>query len=479
MKLADKVRRNLTALLASIFVLTGCQPSTPVKSPQPIEIADEQGIGGSGRHLNDTGIGGSGKVAENGIGGSGRHGDDQGIGGSGMLAQEKGIGGSGRQHSEQTQHWLTQLQSGEKIGVVGTINDFGSIWVNGLHIHFDSSTPVTVDGKPVDPTTITLGQRAVITATMDADGKLRAEKIELIHEVIGPVSAVDTDHQSFTVLGQTVRLSSELAAIHPIPTTGDWVAVSGIRDQRQHITASQITPASETTTVLIRGVLTNTDNRLSIGEQTLSGVTIAADQQGRFAIIRGQLVGNQLEQLTIERPHAFSETASIKLISIERTHNTASHAGPYSPAATAIPQNVTSGQGLKIIEGHLAPDQKIQVDQVVPKPSINWQAQPYQSGQANQMLQPQHSPPPGQNNTGSPSRWSDMHTAPVVHQHMERPQSPRQHADIPQRPERFVRPPRPENAARNIRPQRRPNTLQTPRPPTRPTRPQPPKPPVR
>lgn len=479
MKHADKVRQNLTALLASIFVLTGCHPSTPVKSSQPIEIADEQGIGGSGRHLNDTGIGGSGKVAENGIGGSGRHGDDQGIGGSGMLAQENGIGGSGRQHSEQTQHWLTQLQSGEKIGVVGTINDFGSVWVNGLHIHFDSSTPVTVDGKPVDPTTITLGQRAVITATIDADGKLRAEKIELIHEVIGPVSAVDTDHQSFTVLGQTVRLSSELAAVHPMPTTGDWVAVSGVRDQRQHITASQITPATETTTVLIRGLMDGQDDKLSIGEQTFSGVTIAADQQGRFAIIRGKLVGNQLEQITIERPHALTETPSIKLLSIERTYKTASHAGPYSPATTSTPQNVTSGQGVKIIEGHLAPDQKIKVDQVVPKPSINWQAQPYQSGQTNQHLQPQHTQTPGQHNTGSPINGSDMHPIPVVNQHMDRPQSLRLHMDTPQRPERFVRPPRSENAARDMRPQRRINIPQTPRPPTRPARPQPPKPPVR
>lgn len=484
MKHADKVRLSLSALLTGLFIITGCQQASPVKPTPQIrahaEIADERGIGGSGRQSEDTGIGGSGRVAESGIGGSGRQSDDRGIGGSGMLAQESGIGGSGRQQSEQTNHWLAQLQAGEKIGVVGTINDFGSVWVNGLHIHFNSRTPVTVDGQPVDPTTITLGQRAVITATMDADGKLWAEKIELIHEVIGPVSVVSPKQQSFTVLGQNVRLSPELVAVRPLPGAGEWVAVSGIRDQNQQIIASQISPVTDTSNILIRGPLSATAERLAISQQTLNVIPDEAHQQGHFALIRGQLIDNQLQQITIERQRPLTETSSVRLMSIERTAKTMSHAGPYSPSPRHLPSTPISGQGVQVIEGHIAPDHHIQVDNFAPKPVINWPVKPSQSGQTKQtpllqtLTSPQHS------QTGdSLIHGGEIHSPSATQQHPVRPQHPEHNSAAPQRPERFVRPPRPEHSARDVRPQRRPDTRQTQRPPTRPTRPQPPKSPVR
>ena len=74
------------------------------------------GIGGSGQRVAD-GIGGTGQKLADGIGGSGQKVAD-GLGGTGQKLAD-GIGGT---------------------GIIGTITDFGSIWISKAHVHFDTQS---------------------------------------------------------------------------------------------------------------------------------------------------------------------------------------------------------------------------------------------------------------------------------------------------------------------------------------------------
>src|SRR3954466_4498615 len=78
------------------------------------------------------GIGGTGARAEGGIGGTG-------------VQAEGGIGGTG-------------VIAGGELGLIGVITGFGSICVNGVEVHYDSTTPVTVNGQPGAADALALGQ---------------------------------------------------------------------------------------------------------------------------------------------------------------------------------------------------------------------------------------------------------------------------------------------------------------------------------
>ena len=148
---------------------------------------------------------------------------DIGLGGTGMLAStdsgaSSGLGGT---------------------GILGKITGYGSIFVNGIEIEYDSKTVFTVNGKTSAPQQLKIGD-VVEVLTVDAKQHTQAQTINLRHEVIGIVESVQPQTYSFTVHGQSV--------VQPIdkptfPEVGTTVAVSGFRINEQTILSTRITPA--------------------------------------------------------------------------------------------------------------------------------------------------------------------------------------------------------------------------------------------
>ncbi len=358
------------------------------------QIAENRGIGGTGIDTDGRGIGGTGQVAENrGIGGTGIDTDGRGIGGTGQIAENRGIGGTGiRTQDTETEQWLAQLKRGEKVAVVGTINDFGSVWVNGLHIHFDEQTPVTVDGQTISAVELLPGQRAVITAVM-IEGKLWAESIEIIHEVIGPVSRSLPEKNSFMVLGQEVRLTTDgqqLAnAAQSLPSNGQWVRVSGQRNTSDAIIASRVQVVEPQLEALLRGRFEQTAEGFNIGSQSFeSALDINNLKQNGFVVLKAHVQNGQSMVTNVSPVTSFAQRDDISLVTVERLAESLARSGPYLSGIANLDQRIDKVERAaqasvdvadksvsKIVRARII-KRDIRIEQIVNKAPVNWSAKP-------------------------------------------------------------------------------------------------------
>lgn len=157
---------------------------------------------------------------------------DIGLGGTGKLASTDSDAGSGLGGT----------------GILGEITGFGSIFVNGIEVEYDSNTDFTIDGETAAQQQLEIGD-VVEVLTADESKHTRARIINLRHEVIGKVESVDHRTFSFTVNGQDV-----VQAIHKValPDVGSTVAVSGFRIDEKTILSTRTTLA-DTERRLLRG----------------------------------------------------------------------------------------------------------------------------------------------------------------------------------------------------------------------------------
>lgn len=147
--------------------------------------------------LRAPGIGGTGVVAEA---------DPGGMGGTGQMALEgSGIGGT---------------------GIVGVVTGFASVCVNGVEVEVEPDTPVGRDGQDVSLRELSVGQVVVVRAQGTGE-EVRAQRIEVMDAVVGPIEHIDAGGRLLRVLGQRVQVlaMADLAPLKP----GDWVRVSGHR----------------------------------------------------------------------------------------------------------------------------------------------------------------------------------------------------------------------------------------------------------
>lgn len=151
-----------------------------------------------------------------------------GVGGTGAVAKG-GVGGTGAPTT---------------IGVVGVITEFASVCVNGLEIHYDDGTPVTINGQPGSAKQLALGQVVAVEAQASA-GRLAARSIAVLRVLEGPVTRVDAAADTLFVMEQAVRVTDETRVAAPKPRLaalqpGMTVHVSGYRNARGDIVASRI-----------------------------------------------------------------------------------------------------------------------------------------------------------------------------------------------------------------------------------------------
>lgn len=190
------------------------------------------------------------------------HPADHGIGGTGASLrraggeEDHGIGGT---------------------GIVGTIQRFGSIYVNGLRVRYGRDVAVFIDGKRTAAGAMRIGHvaRAILEGAAD---RPVTRRIDITSEVIGRVEQVGKG--KMTVLSQAIELASvkEMPRLRP----GMVVAVFGIRAPDGRIVASRVERRPESSAFMVRGVAISSGGNLKIG-----GLTIARPA--------GRLAGHRVE----------------------------------------------------------------------------------------------------------------------------------------------------------------------------------------
>ena len=137
-------------------------------------------------------------------------GEDRGIGGTGKWLgadEERGLGGT---------------------GVIGTLTQFGSIWVNGLEIELNDQTHITLDGHPATESDLRLGQQVKVLALPNPEGShylWHAQQVLVDHAVIGTVSQLNGDE--IWVQGVKIVSDPNRPGEWPSLAIGDGVRVSG------------------------------------------------------------------------------------------------------------------------------------------------------------------------------------------------------------------------------------------------------------
>jgi hypothetical protein len=221
-----------------------------------------------------------------------------GIGGTGAPTElaRGGIGGTGAP--------ALLLSAGETAGVVGTITGFASICVNGLEIHYDDTTPVSIDGAAAHARALAVGQVVAVEA-VGSGADLAARRITIVHAVVGPVGQLDA--RGFEVMGQRVVTVGD----QPLPAAGATVRVAGLRDAEGTIVATRIDAA------------TGPDIEHSVVGQVRNGrigkLAIEAPglHDGSEVLVRGRFAGDRLQVRSVERDPARVVVERAAAVSLE------------------------------------------------------------------------------------------------------------------------------------------------------------------
>ncbi len=225
---------------------------------------------------------------------------DQGIGGSGLSV-------SGGEHDD---HGIGGT------GIVGTIQGFGSIIVNDVHIPFNDDTPVRIDGKRVSAKEMKVGH---VARVLTENGV--AQRIDITSEVLGPIEVIGKSQLSISQ--QTVD-TTELDTSRL--KVGDQVAVFGIRavdgtiiarliERRRGTNPGHIrgVPARRGTNIFIGGLALGAQYRYFAGRQTLVTFKTVRDRKVISKVSSESLVPG-LEQGTAEvETYGSNSNGSLKL----------------------------------------------------------------------------------------------------------------------------------------------------------------------
>lgn len=216
-----------------------------------------------------------------------RRGDDQGIGGTGITrGDDQGLGGT---------------------GIVGIIQRFGSIFVNGERISYAPDVPVWIDGEPASASALRIGHLARVLALPQPNGTLTTPGINVVSEVIGPIESIRDGE--ITVLGQRIITAGRENWRRP----GVFVAVFGVRRVDGVIVASLVEQRSNAA-MRVTGPLERDRGGLRIGGLRLNGVDAAL--VGRRVEVDGRAAQGAM-QVSRTQVDDLSDFAGARHLSIE------------------------------------------------------------------------------------------------------------------------------------------------------------------
>ena len=186
---------------------------------------------------------------------------------------DQGIGGTGAP--------AKSALARDETAYVGEITGFGSIVVNNEHIPYGAETPFFIDGIAAPVTDLREGQ---IVVAIDRPRAETAERIDIMHEVVGAVDRVDPAARTIGILGQSVQIPEKV----DLPELGDRVAVNGFRRPDGMIAARWLdAPMGELDQIV--GVLTYArDGSPMVAGLPLKGAPTSLRAGARVAV-RGRL----------------------------------------------------------------------------------------------------------------------------------------------------------------------------------------------
>lgn len=213
---------------------------------------------------------------------------DQGIGGTGWTAGmdgDQGIGGT---------------------GIVGTIQRFGSIFVNDVRVSYQPDVPVWVDGVRVNSSSLKMGH-VVRVAVVQKAGLVVTAAIHVTSEVIGPVERASAG--SMRVLGQQVDISQIPGGLKI--ATGDIVAVHGIRRPDGTIVASLVEARPHESHYSVRGLAIVKSGALLVGRLKIGPESSAlANRRVQLTLTKAK-GGYKVVHLEAEAPVPQATVASV------------------------------------------------------------------------------------------------------------------------------------------------------------------------
>jgi hypothetical protein len=216
-----------------------------------------------------------------------RRGSDQGIGGTGITrGHDQGIGGT---------------------GIVGVIQRFGSIFVNGERIGYAPNVPVRIDGEVASVKALKIGHLARALALPQANGSLVTHSIDVVSEVTGPIESVRDGEM--TVLGQRIIATGRESWRRP----GTHVAVFGLRRTDGVIVASLVERRGSDA-MRVSGPLERDRDGLRIGGLRLNGVDAAL--VGQRVQLEGRVAQGAM-QVSRARRDDLSDFSGASRLSIE------------------------------------------------------------------------------------------------------------------------------------------------------------------
>lgn len=194
----------------------------------------------------------------------------------------------------------------------GTITGFGSVIVNGVTYDTSSAT-FSIDGSTGTQSDLAAGDVIVLKGTINDDGTSpTAASVTFDDAVEGPISAIDPDTQTLTVLGQLVRIDADTSfddSISPASLDGlsvtDVVEVSGFFLADGSISATRIEPKPAGGELELTGIVANAAGTtfeinglvVDFGSAMLIDFPSGAPENGQRVEAKGDALGGSGELL--------------------------------------------------------------------------------------------------------------------------------------------------------------------------------------
>jgi hypothetical protein len=215
----------------------------------------------------------------------------------------------------------TNNASSADISSTGTIDGFGSIFVNGVEFETDNSA-VSLDGVTATEDKLRLGMVVTVHGTVNEDGTTgTADQVVFDDEVQGPVSAIengqDGDSLLLTVLGVSIIAERTGTVFDGVSfdtlAVGDLVEVSGFVENGVQLRATRIEKKSDfvpgASEVELKGTvsgLTGTTFTLQtyvvdFSSADLSGVPGGSITEGMLVEVHGTLTNNTIVADQVEQ----------------------------------------------------------------------------------------------------------------------------------------------------------------------------------
>ena len=164
--------------------------------------------------------------------------------------------------------------TGIQVAYVQGVMTKGSIIVNGIHFD-DSSALIEIDSGMATPADLESGMFVMLRGTINPDGLSGvAERVQVINEVRGLITALDQANGTLVVVGQQVSVDASTRYSHVAGIAnlgvGQRVEVFGLRDAEGGVRASLIVLLEDEVPDDLRGTV----SALTASTFTLNGVLV-------------------------------------------------------------------------------------------------------------------------------------------------------------------------------------------------------------